>query len=86
MKTSVRFLDNLIDINNYPLDKTEIETKKYRKIGLGVMGFADSLIEFGVRYGSEKSLELAEEVMSFINNKAIEDSKELGKERGKWCK
>lgn len=81
VKLAVRFLDNVIDMNNYPLPQIEAMTMGNRKIGVGVMGFADMLIQMGVPYNSEKALEIAEEAMSFIQNKARETSAELAKEK-----
>jgi ribonucleoside-diphosphate reductase alpha chain len=82
VKLAVRFLDNIIDINRFPLPQIEVATKKARKIGLGVMGFADMLIQMGVPYDSEEALKIAEEVMGFVNDTAHEASAELGRKRG----
>ncbi|MFB0559302.1 MAG: vitamin B12-dependent ribonucleotide reductase, partial [Dehalococcoidales bacterium] len=82
VKIAVRFLDNVIDVNKFPLPEIEDMTKKSRKIGLGVMGFADMLIKLGIPYDSEEAPSIASDIMRFINEEASKTSVELAKKRG----
>lgn len=81
---AVHFLDNVIDANNYPLSEIEKITKGNRKIGLGVMGFADCLIKMGIPYDSESALNFADELASFIQTEARQASRKLGEKRGSF--
>jgi len=78
----VRFLDNIIDVNKYPIAEIEAITRANRKIGLGVMGFADMLVQLGISYDSEEALKKGEEIMSFIQEKSHAVSEKLAGERG----
>ncbi len=82
VRTATRFMDDVIDMNKFPLKKIEEMVKNNRKIGLGIMGFADALYSLGIRYGSEEGIKAAEKVMKFIRDTGRDMSIELAKERG----
>jgi len=79
---AIQFLDNVIKVNKYPLAQIRDITRANRKIGLGVMGFADMLIKLGISYNSEEALKLAKKIMKFIHDQSLTASVELAKQRG----
>jgi len=82
IRLAVQFLDNVIDLNNYPIPQIREQTMHHRRIGLGLMGFAKMLTKIGVRYDSPQAIEIAEECMKFITDEARKMSIELGRARG----
>jgi len=83
--SSVRFLDDTIDVSRYPLPEIDRMVKGNRKIGLGIMGFADMLFQLGVPYDDEKALDVAGEVMGFIQHESHQASLELARQRGAFA-
>ena len=79
---AVRFLDNVIEVNEYPVSESEKITLKNRKIGLGVMGWADALLKLGIPYGSDEARSLGQQIMSVLDREAKTASMGLAKERG----
>jgi ribonucleoside-diphosphate reductase alpha chain len=84
VRNAVHFLDNVVDANKYPLKEIKAISRANRKIGLGIMGFADMLIKLGIRYDSEEALQLAEKLMKFIKEESHKKSMEIGEERGSF--
>jgi ribonucleoside-diphosphate reductase alpha chain len=81
---AVRFLDNVVDVNKYPLPQIKEATLTTRKIGLGVMGWADMLMLLGIKYDSEEALNLAKDIMKFIQDEGTLMSKSLATEKGSF--
>lgn len=84
VRTAMRFLDNVIEVNKYPLPQISELVSNNRKIGLGVMGWADMLMKAGISYSSEEGTKLAGQVMEFIDYVSKSESIELAKERGRF--
>ena len=82
IQLAVRFLDNVLDRTRFPLASIEARTKRTRKIGLGIMGFADLLIQLGVPYNTDDALHIADQLMGFVRQQAHESSHQLAQERG----
>ncbi len=82
VRTLTTLLDNVIDLQTYPLQKIERCHKRYRKIGVGVMGYADALVKMGLRYGSSGAITAAEEAMKFVQAISYDQSQILGAKRG----
>ena len=82
VKKAVRFLDNVIELSNFPLPDQETEAKSKRRIGLGITGLADFFIFMKIKYGSDESVKVAKDVMQLITNTAYQTSVELAKEKG----
>ena len=84
IKTAIRMLDNVVDINYYPVPQAENSNKKHRPIGLGLMGFQDALYKLGISYNSDEAVDFADKSMELISYFAIQASSELAKERGAY--
>ena len=84
VRDAVHFLDNIVDANVYPLEEIAEITRANRKIGLGVMGFADMLIMMGIPYDSDAAVKMGEELMAFVEKEAHQKSKEIAEARGSF--
>jgi len=84
VQQAVRFLDNVIEINKFPIPEIEKITLRNRKIGVGVMGFAEMLIRLGIPYDSKQAVNVAKKVMKFISTQALQASVKLAEERGSF--
>ncbi len=85
VRTAVRMLDNVIDLNLYTVDKAERANQRHRPVGLGLMGFADALVTLGIPYASEAAVEFADESMELLSHAAITASADLAEERGAYA-
>ena len=84
VRLAVRFLDNVVEANKYPLPQIRDKTLQNRKIGLGVMGWADMLVLLRIKYDSEEAIQLAKDIMKFIRDEGMQMSRELAQERGSF--
>ncbi len=84
VRDAVRFLDDIVEVNNFPLEEIRNRTLSNRKIGLGIMGFADLLILLGIPYNSDEGIRVAKKIMKFINDEGHKASRKLGEERGSF--
>ena len=82
IRTAVHFLDNVIEVNKYPLDEIAAVTKATRKIGLGVMGFADMLLSLGIPYNSAEGVAMGRQVMQLVETIGHAESEKLAEQRG----
>src|SRR6476620_8972134 len=80
--TSVRFLDNIIDVNKYPLPEIEALSKRIRRIGFGVMGFADALVKLGIPYNTDDGIAFGRKLQEFVDVESKKESERLANERG----
>ncbi len=85
IRTTVRFLDNVIDMNNYPIPQIEAITKANRKIGLGIMGFARLLFKLGIAYDSNEGVQMGRQIMKFFRDIGYDESRRLADERGPYA-
>ncbi|MEI6054264.1 MAG: adenosylcobalamin-dependent ribonucleoside-diphosphate reductase [Candidatus Saccharibacteria bacterium] len=79
---SIHFLDNVLDMNEYPIDKVRDMVRQIRRIGLGIMGFADALLAMNIGYNTDEGVQMAERVMKFIQKESDNASEELASKRG----
>jgi len=84
VRLGTQFLDNVIELNKYPIKQIQDMTLYHRRMGLGVMGFAKMLVKIGVRYDSEEAYKIGEEIMKFITDEARKMSHEMGRARGSF--